>query len=64
MILLKIEDSIQFTPESDMDCFNLGGLCKQISCILNFNRDSPNPSVAIKLTIVIKESDLLTYLFK
>lgn len=64
MILLKIDDDIQFTPESNMDCFNLGGLCKKVSCIINFNRDSPNPVGAIKLTVTIKESDLLKYLFK
>ena len=64
MLLLKVDDKIQFTPENNFDCFNLGGLSRQVSCVINFNRDNPNPATAIKLTVAIKESDLLIYLFK
>ena len=62
MILLRVDDKIQFTPENDVDCFNLGGLANKISCSVNFDRDSAKP---LSLSnIAIKESDLLAYLFK
>lgn len=64
MILLKVDDSIQFTPENDMDCFNLGGLSKELtSYVINIDRKTGEDTPYL-MSVAIKESDLLTYIFR
>lgn len=66
MILLRVDDKIQFTPESNTDCFNLGGLAQRVSCTVIFNKGQPiDTDIPTNVSwIEVKQSDLLAYLFK